>query len=634
MHGTAVIDPASGAWSYIPNPDFHGQDNFQVTLTDDLGGQQGQEITLTVNSVDDPPVISGDIQVEGNEDTIFGGTLQATDPDGLTDGTLFTLAVAAVNGTAAIDPASGVWSYNPNNHFHGPDSFEVTLTDDLGGQQNQEITLTVNSVDDSPVALDDAYTVEEDGSLTVPSGNGVLANDSLGGDGGTLVVRSNTPPSNGILTLNSDGSLTYVPDPDFIGIDSFNYSIMDIDGTSSTATVTITIHPLNDPPVIIGAGLTREYPTGESVPVVDASLDIGDVDDVFLESATLSLTGNDVPSGDVLTFTGVGPAILGSVDTGGEATIVTFFSNSNSNTAFVAATYAGLQIIDVKDPTNPGILGSIETQGSAGGVALSSDGTTAFVAATYAGLQIIDVSDPANPGILGSVETLGPAWEVVLSSDGDTAFVAINSVGLQVIDVSNLANPAILGSVETPGSAFGVALSADGNTAFVADGSADLQVIDVNNPTNPAILGSVETPGADNGITFFTDDDTAFVANGDVGIQIIDVSNRAEPGILGSFDTDGYALNVALSSDGNTAYVADNVAGLQVIDVSDPATPAILGSVDTPGNARGVALSSDGTTAFVADRDAGLQIIHLPGFIVASWDADLATLTLSGRATL
>jgi VCBS repeat-containing protein len=124
------------------------------------------------------------------------------------------------NGTLTIN-ADGSFIYVPNPDFNGVDSFTYTITDTDGTTSTATVEITVNSVDDSPLAQDDPYSVDEDGTLTVVVGDGVLGNDNLGGDGGTLEVSSSTPPSNGTLTINADGSFTYVPNPDFNGVDSF-----------------------------------------------------------------------------------------------------------------------------------------------------------------------------------------------------------------------------------------------------------------------------------------------------------------------------------------------------------------------------------------------------------------------------
>lgn len=96
------------------------------------------------------------------------------------------------------------------------------------------------------VAEDDDYSTDEDTTLAIPA-PGVLANDeSLEGD--TLIVTGNTDPASGSVIVNADGSLTYEPDENFCGTDTFEYTISDgID--SDTATVTIEVNCVNDVPV-------------------------------------------------------------------------------------------------------------------------------------------------------------------------------------------------------------------------------------------------------------------------------------------------------------------------------------------------------------------------------------------------
>lgn len=105
-------------------------------------------------------------------------------------------------------------------------------------------TGTIIDDDDTPDARDDNFSIDEDVALN----KNVMTNDLGLGDPPVTVV-SNTNPSNGSLTLNNDGSFTYTPDPNFNGSDTFNYTIQDVDGDQSSATVTITVNPINDVPI-------------------------------------------------------------------------------------------------------------------------------------------------------------------------------------------------------------------------------------------------------------------------------------------------------------------------------------------------------------------------------------------------
>jgi len=99
-----------------------------------------------------------------------------------------------------------------------------------------------------PVAVDDSYTIDEDDILIVDGPAGVLSNDT-DGDGDPLTASPLSPPANGTLLLDENGSFTYDPDPDFSGTDSFTYTVSDGNGGTDTATVTITVNPLNDAPI-------------------------------------------------------------------------------------------------------------------------------------------------------------------------------------------------------------------------------------------------------------------------------------------------------------------------------------------------------------------------------------------------
>ena len=106
-------------------------------------------------------------------------------------------------------------------------------------------------VNDLPLAVDDTVTLDEDGSLTID----VMNNDTLSGDAPTHVVAI-TQPSHGLAVLEANGSVTYTPNTDYNGGDSFTYTIEDENGDRSTALVNITVNPMNDIPIAIDSVIT------------------------------------------------------------------------------------------------------------------------------------------------------------------------------------------------------------------------------------------------------------------------------------------------------------------------------------------------------------------------------------------
>src|SRR5205085_2274644 len=128
----------------------------------------------------------------------------------------------------------------------------------------------------------------EDVPLTVPA-NGVLGNDT-DADGDTLTVTTNTTPSHGTVTVNANGSLTYTPATNYHGADSFQYTITDASLTS-TATVNITVNPVNDTPVAIDAA----YSTAQDTPMNIATPGVL-TNDTDVDGDVLTVTTNTSPS--------------------------------------------------------------------------------------------------------------------------------------------------------------------------------------------------------------------------------------------------------------------------------------------------------------------------------------------------
>ncbi|MEQ1656951.1 MAG: DUF4347 domain-containing protein, partial [Nitrospira sp.] len=220
----------------------------EAVLTD---GDGGTSLTaskqITVTAVNDATVVTGGTSGAGNEDTTVTGTLTATDSDGLSDGTVFTVSANATNGTASIDPATGLWSYTPTADWNGTDSFTVTITDDAGNSSTQVISVTVTPVVD---LTNDSLTTNEDTAISanVLTGTNGATADSFEG---TPVLTSVTQGTNGTVTFLADGTVTYTPNANYTGTDSFTYTITS-GGITETATVTVTVNAVNDPTNITG----------------------------------------------------------------------------------------------------------------------------------------------------------------------------------------------------------------------------------------------------------------------------------------------------------------------------------------------------------------------------------------------
>jgi VCBS repeat-containing protein len=158
--------------------------------------------------------------------------------------------------------ADGTFSYTPDANFNGTDGFTYKANDGTADSNVAAVTITVNPVNDPPVAMNDHYSVAEDTPLTADAIGGVLRNDT-DVEGNPLSAVLVDGPAHGTVTLNADGSFTYTPEANFNGADGFTYQANDGSADSTVAAVTITVDPVNDPPVAV----SDSYSTATDAPL-------------------------------------------------------------------------------------------------------------------------------------------------------------------------------------------------------------------------------------------------------------------------------------------------------------------------------------------------------------------------------
>jgi VCBS repeat-containing protein len=247
-HGSLSLN-SDGSFLYTPNGNYNGADSFTYKANDGTVNSNVATVTLTINPVNDPPVAADD-SYSTNEDTplqIAASGVLANDSD--VDGDTLTAAVVSgpAHGTLSLN-SDGSFLYTPGADFNGTDSFTYRANDGQADSNTAKVTITVNPVNDPPVAADDSYSTNEDTPLNVSAGTGVLTNDT-DVDGDAISAALVNGPSHGTLNLNANGSFLYTPNANYNGSDSFTYKANDGQADSNTAKVTITINPVNDPPV-------------------------------------------------------------------------------------------------------------------------------------------------------------------------------------------------------------------------------------------------------------------------------------------------------------------------------------------------------------------------------------------------
>jgi len=320
--GTINVGP-TGNYTFTPLPNYNGPvPPIDYTIIDGNGGTDVGTLNITVTPVNDPPVANWDSNTTP-EDTPVSGTVVANDSD--VDGNLnpasYSLMGTPVGGTVVLNP-NGTYTFTPNPNFNGPASFVYQVCD-LGVPvycDTAIVYINVVGVNDPPVAVDDTYTVPEDGTVTLtplaldsdPDG-GTLSIVSINGVNLTPGVAQTIPVPNGTVTITAGGVITFTPDPNYSGTVTFPYVISDGQGGTATANEIINVTPVNDPPVANWDSNTTPEDTPVSGTVVANDSDVdGNLNPVGYSLVTGPTNGTVVmnPNG-TYTYT-PGPGYFGN----------------------------------------------------------------------------------------------------------------------------------------------------------------------------------------------------------------------------------------------------------------------------------------------------------------------------------
>ena len=297
-HGTVTLAD-DGSFEYTPEPDFFGEDSFTYVAGDGQIDTEVASVTIFVEAVNDGPAAAAD-SYSTTEDGVLtvdaaDGVL-ANDTDVEGDALTATLVDQPAHGTVTL-AEDGSFEYTPEAGFSGEDSFTYVTSDGQSESSSTLVAIAVEAINDAPVPTADAYSVAEDGVLTIDSESGVLANDT-DADGDALSATIIDEPAHGAVTLAEDGSFVYTPESDFSGEDSFTYVAGDGQAESEGTTVAISVEAANDAPV----SAADAYVTSEdAVLTVDAT---GGVlaNDTDADADALTASVVDEPSHGIVTL--------------------------------------------------------------------------------------------------------------------------------------------------------------------------------------------------------------------------------------------------------------------------------------------------------------------------------------------
>lgn len=239
-NGKVVVE-SNNTVTYTPNGLYNGIETFVYRVTDGTGAFADATVSVNVTFVNDTPVAVNDgrgtsINTPVIVDVLFNDY-------GLEDGGILVSvsedadpakghAVANLDNTVTFTPATG---------YLGLATFKYKITDANADESIATVTVNVRKVNHVPVAVDDYATTTVNKSKSI----NILANDS-GLEDGFRRISAHTEPANGVVIINANRTVTYTPNPGFIGSDSFQYLLEDADEDYDIATVNITVTPAID----------------------------------------------------------------------------------------------------------------------------------------------------------------------------------------------------------------------------------------------------------------------------------------------------------------------------------------------------------------------------------------------------
>ncbi len=280
-----TVEIVDGKLVFTPAENFHGDAEITYTITDGALTDQAT-VNVTVNAVNDTPVVESNIadQTLAEDFTPYSIDLNTafSDVDNV-DGDL-SFSVAG-NSNIQVAIVNGIATFTPTADWNGSEALTFTATDPSGESVSQTVNFTVAPVAD--IVADKATVVED-----TPTIIKVLDNDTFEGNDKVVSLDTNNGPANGTVSVNPDGSVTYTPNDNYHGTDSFTY-IVTSGGVSESTTVSVDVTPVNDAPVATNDNAVTDEDTPVTIDVLPNDTDI-DGDKLSIQSASVPETQGTV----------------------------------------------------------------------------------------------------------------------------------------------------------------------------------------------------------------------------------------------------------------------------------------------------------------------------------------------------
>ncbi len=621
-HGTLLLR-VDGSFIYTPDPGYLGVDTFTYRVNDGFQdstslGTVSLSIAANAAPIANPDTYSVNKNNVLIKDAANGVLKNDTDVSALTA----SVVNAPTQGSLALN-GNGSFTYTPNAGVTNTTDTFVYKASDGSLDTNATVTVTIKDTSALPTAVNDTgYTVNANGALTVTATAGVLTNDT-DPDGDVLKAVSGTPPSQGTVTLNNNGSFVYVPTAGYIGADSFTYFANDgIGSSSSPATVSIVVGGVNSPPTIAVPGSQVVFRNTDLV--IQSGLTIGDADaGANLVGVTLTAT-----SGNLTLSTTSNLTVSGN----GSPVVTLTGSIANLNAALTNLVY---RPVDVGFTGSDQIAIAVNDNGNTGTGGAQTTSATISVNVTNGPTLVRDLNPTQNATATGTVSSSPSS----LTNANGTLFFSANDgtsgIELWRSDGTNAGTSLVADLNTTPdtsGSSNPGNLTVIGSTLyFTANNSfrgTELWKADLTGATAPSIVKDIRAGGSSslprnlvnfNGTLYFEADDGSglvlWKTDGTTTntIKVETTPGYTQPGLLVAAGSTLYFT----ASNGNQLWRM-NAAGTQTTLLQDIGSGAGITNLVAIGNtlfftasdSSGVELwRSDGTaagTTRISDINAGV----------------------------
>ncbi|HGF5216606.1 TPA: tandem-95 repeat protein, partial [Vibrio parahaemolyticus] len=273
-----TVEIVDGKLVFTPAENFNGDAEITYTVTDGALTDQAT-VKVTVNALNDTPEVESNIadQTLAEDFTPYTIDLNTafSDVDNV-DGEL-TFSVSG-NSNVNVSIENGIATISPTADWNGSEILTFTATDPSGESVSQTVNFTVTPVADIEA---DKTTVVEDTPTIIK----VLGNDTFEGKDKVVSLDAENGPKNGTVIVNNDGTVTYTPNDNYVGKDTFTY-IVTSGGVSESTTVEVNVTPVNDAPVAKDDIATTQEDTAVTIDVLPNDTDV-DGDKLSIQSASV-----------------------------------------------------------------------------------------------------------------------------------------------------------------------------------------------------------------------------------------------------------------------------------------------------------------------------------------------------------